>query len=325
MELVRNGVPPPDRSDQFFHAVKWLKDLRWSIADIVALLERYPNGIANKYAVDDRIEKEVIRAYGRPETPKPDHKASEDQKSYDHEFDNSTTTGQTQAALPKLILSSEEFTRDFVPPDYSWDGVLLRGYAYSFTARTGDGKTAVMLALAAATARGRDFAGRQVTQGTVLYFAGENPDDVRLRWIAMAQHFNFDADNIDVHFVCGTFDIARELELRIRQEVAAIGGVIMVMINTSPAYFKGENENDNVEMIEHAKMLRRLQSLPGSPTVIAACHPVKGAQNDNLIPRGGGAFLNEMDGNLCAYKTDMVVTMHHQGSAASTSSRCRLN
>ncbi len=219
---------------------------------------------------------------------------------------------QQAMAAPKLILSSEEFTRGFVPPDYLWDGILLRGFVYSFTARTGDGKTAVMLALAAAIARGKDFAGREVTQGTVLYFAGENSDDVRMRWIAMAQHLNFDADTIDAHFISGTFDIAK-LELRIRQEVAAIGGVILVIIDTSPAYFVGEDENSRIQMRDHAEMTRRLHNLPGAPTVITLCHPVKGAQNDNLVPAGGGAFINSMDGNLCAHKTDMLVTMHYQG------------
>ena len=28
------------------------------------------------------------------------------------------------------------------------------------------------------------------------------------------------------------------------------------------------------------------------------CHPVKNAAKDNLLPRGGGQFLNELDANL---------------------------
>ncbi len=295
MQLVRDGVPKGDRSDQFFHAVKWLKELKWSLGDIIALLRKHPNGIANKYAAGNRVAAEARRAYGKPDSHKPDD----------------TPTQQAKGA-PKLLLSSEEFTRNFVPPDYLWDGILLRGFVYSFTAKTGDGKTAIALSLTAAIARGKDFAGHEVAPGTVLYFAGENPDDVRMRWIAMAEHFNFDADTIGVHFISGTFDI-QKLEAKIRQEVAAIGGVVLVVIDTSPAYFQGENENDNVEMIEHAQMLSRLKHLPGGPTVIAACHPVKSAGNDNLIPRGGGGFLNAMDGNLCAYKTDMLVTVNWQG------------
>jgi hypothetical protein len=309
-DLIHNGVPVGDRSQQFYHAVRWLKNLGWSAGDIVALLSAYPNGIASKYAAGNRIEVRVLRAYSKPERPKPGKGSKPDDAT--GQAGAAGSAGATGPANARLILSSEQFTRGFVPPDYLWDGILLRGFVYSFTARTGDGKTAVMLTLAAAVARGQDLSDREVAKGKVLYFAGENPDDIRMRWIAMAQHLNFDADTIDVHFIPCTFDIPK-LEQRIREEVAAIDGVVLVIVDTSPAYFHGENENDNVEMIAHAEMLRRLKDLPGNPTVIAACHPVKGAANDNLIPRGGGAFLNAMDGNLCAHKTDMLVTMHHQG------------
>ena len=42
---------------------------------------------------------------------------------------------QQAKAAPKLILSSEEFARGFVPPDYLWGGILLRGFVYSLSAR----------------------------------------------------------------------------------------------------------------------------------------------------------------------------------------------
>ena len=57
----------------------------------------------------------------------------------DNHKPDDTSTKQAKAA-PKLFLSNEKFTRGFVPPDYLWDGILLRGFVYSFTARTGDGK-----------------------------------------------------------------------------------------------------------------------------------------------------------------------------------------
>jgi hypothetical protein len=41
-------------------------------------------------------------------------------------------------------------------------------------------------------------------------------------------------------------------------------------------------------------------------------HPVKNAADDNLCPRGGGAFVNEIDGNLTAIKDADVVTVHWQ-------------
>ena len=43
---------------------------------------------------------------------------------------------------------------------------------------------------------------------------------------------------------------------------------------------------------------RPLTQIKGNPAVIIAAHPVKNAAADNLIPYGGGAILNEIDGNL---------------------------
>jgi hypothetical protein len=43
------------------------------------------------------------------------------------------------------------------------------------------------------------------------------------------------------------------------------------------------------------------------------CHPVKNAAADNLLPRGGGAFIAEVDGNLTANKDDSTVELHWQG------------
>ena len=297
MTLIRDGVPDSeDRSAHFHHAVKWLKDAGENPETIIALLEKYPDGIASRYITEKRLAQEAMRVYGKP----------------DHTKDKDDAGTKDAKAKSKLIQSSEEFTRGFVPPDYLWDGILLCGFVYSFTARTGEGKTAIMLALSAAIALNKLFAGREVAQGRVLYFAGENPDDVRMRWIAMGQHKCFDTDTIDVHFIEGTFDIAK-LEKKIRDEVGMLDGVVLVVIDTGPAYFQGDDENDNPQMIAHARMMRRLKDLPGKPTVVTATHPVKNATNDNLVPRGGGGFLNEMDGNLCAFKEDMTVTMHHRG------------
>jgi hypothetical protein len=44
--------------------------------------------------------------------------------------------------------------------------------------------------------------------------------------------------------------------------------------------------------------------LPGKPTVLVCCHPHKSAGEESLIPRGGGAFIAEVDGNLTCFKQD---------------------
>jgi AAA domain-containing protein len=187
------------------------------------------------------------------------------------------------SAVPALIQSSADFIAAYVPPDYLIDGLLQRRYCYSFTGRTGDGKTAIVLRIAAQIGTGRALAGHEVEKGRVLMFAGENPDDVRARWLAMSQQMDFDVETIKVYFVPGRFKISELIE-RIRDEVRKLGGVSLLIIDTSAAYFEGDDENSNVQLGGHASGLREL-SLPGGPTTIINCHPTKNATDDNLVPR----------------------------------------
>jgi hypothetical protein len=128
----------------------------------------------------------------------------------------------------------------------------------------------------------------------------------------MAEAMDFDIRTIPVHFLPGVFKLS-EIQARIKAEVEKIGAVSLVVVDTSAAYFEGMEENANVEMGIHARRMRSLVNLPGGPCVLVACHPVKNAAPDNLLPRGGGAFIAEMDGNLALSKADTIVTMHWQG------------
>jgi hypothetical protein len=219
---------------------------------------------------------------------------------------------EAESKLPRLLQSSADFVAGFVPPDYLLDGILQRRFCYSMTAPTGAGKTAISLRLSAHTALGRPIGEHGIEQGRVLYMAGENPDDVRMRWLAMAEAMSFDPATIPVHFLPGVFKLS-EIAARIRQEIQEIGAVSLVTVDTSAAYFEGDGENDNVQMGAHGRRMRQLVTLPGAPCVLLNCHPVKNATNENLLPRGGGAFVAEMDGNLTSARDGTLVTLHWQG------------
>jgi hypothetical protein len=211
------------------------------------------------------------------------------------------------------IVSSGDLVRGFVPPDYHYDGIAQSGFLYGTTAMTGTGKTAFLLLVAAHTALGEPLAGRDMRKGRVIYFAGENPDDVTMRWIAMAHHLDFDVEAMDVHFIKGTFSIP-QMFARIEADVRRLGGAELIVVDTSAAYFQGAEENSNTELGRHARDLRTLTTLPGTPCVMVACHPVKNADSSNLLPRGGGAFLNELDGNLVLIKgEDGTIRLHWHG------------
>jgi len=168
--------------------------------------------------------------------------------------------------------------------------------------------------LSASVALGRPFAGGECKPTRVLYLAAENADDCRMRWLALAQNMDFDVSNIEVFFIAGRFSLSRSFQ-QLRSEAERCGGKFgLVVVDTSPTFFEGADENSNRDAGEHARMLRKLiDVIPGAPCVVANCHPTKNAQPDQLLPRGGGAFLAEVDGNLTAAKTESNIELHWQG------------
>jgi hypothetical protein len=62
-DLIRNGVPEPNRSEVFNKVVWYFASQGWSAEKILEELEKYPNGIAAKYV--GRLEAEVQRSYDK--------------------------------------------------------------------------------------------------------------------------------------------------------------------------------------------------------------------------------------------------------------------
>jgi hypothetical protein len=211
------------------------------------------------------------------------------------------------------VLSKGAFISGFVPPDYLLDGILQRRFVYSLTAQTGHGKTALALLIARLVGRSDDRAalGKHAAEkGRVVYFAGENPDDLRMR--VLGDEVLCKDDGAGIWFIPGTFNI-EAMRSKIEAEMKRIGGIDLVIVDTSAAYFNGKDELSNTEMGAHARMLRTLTTLPGGPCVLVLCHPVKHvAEPSQLLPRGGGAFLAEVDGNLTLWKHDgVLLDLHH--------------
>jgi hypothetical protein len=170
------------------------------------------------------------------------------------------------------------------------------------------------LRLAACIALGIPFAGRKTKKRRVLYLAAENPVDIRMRWIALGQQMNFDTETIEVYFVEGVFRISK-MTAALRAEAERIGREFgLVIVDTGPVFYEGDDENNRNQQGKHAEMPRGLiDVIPGKPAVLANVHPVKNAAPDNLLPAGGGNFLNQVDGNLTAAKTDSTTEVHWQG------------
>jgi hypothetical protein len=69
------------------------------------------------------------------------------------------------------------------------------------------------------------------------------------------------------------------------------------------------------DRLSHHDNARGFTECEGHPAVVVLSHPIKNASRSNLLPRGGGAFLNELDGNLTLWSDNLgeVTELHWQG------------
>ena len=253
----------------------------------------------NKYSDDeifDRLEKDWVDYKG----PK---RLMEDivRTRVKYEEERGGVVGQDDESEIEYV-SLAKLLDEFVPPDYLIDGILSRRYLYAFTGHSGSGKTSVMLRIAAMV--GRDsgkmkLGDHEVERGCVIYLAGENPDDVSLRCSAMLEHMGLDGCDLNIHFFVGTTDLKKNIQ--ILNEKAMPLKPDLIIVDTARAYFMGDDENSNAEMVNYARLLRRFTET--GACVIINCHPTKNA-SDDLRPAGGYAFYNQIDANLTCDRQD---------------------
>ena len=231
------------------------------------------------------------------------------------------TAGREQAhrdGIPRPMLLAT-FLETAQPPEFLVEPVLQRGYLYTLTAPTFHGKTTVLLLLAICVALQRLFAGLHTQQGRVVLFAGENTNDTAEKLRALCDFLGVDPEHVPLTIIPGAFDMANSIQPALLA-AAADGPVALVLIDTSAAYRFDENEDDNQRSKQWGQTLREFTQIAGRPAVIVAAHPIKHAkERGDLLPRGGGAFLNEVDGNLSlwadleARTTEMHWTGKHRG------------
>jgi hypothetical protein len=216
-------------------------------------------------------------------------------------------------------MSLAVFLKTAKQPEFLVEPLLQRGYLYTLTAPTFHGKTTVLLLLAVCVALRRQFAGLHTQGGRVVLFAGENTNDTAEKLRALCDFLRVDPEHVPLTIIPGAFDMANSIQPALLA-AAADGPVALVLIDTSAAYRFDENEDDNQRSKQWGQILREFTMIAGPPAVIVAAHPIKHAkERGDLLPRGGGAFLNEVDSNLSlwadleARTTELHWTGKHRG------------
>jgi AAA domain len=196
---------------------------------------------------------------------------------------------------------------------YTIDGVVWRGRIYTATGPTHAGKTALwtMAALAVATGRS-DILGLNVERGRVLYLAIENPNDTVLRFTLAQRFFSIPKFSLRDSLFIVTEKATPESVFAALEDLAQSGGFALIIVDTLAAFFDGTDMNDNVAAGNFMRRLRALSTVLGNPAVVVPAHPIKGATPASLSPYGGGAIVNEVDGNLTLWRLGNACRLHWQ-------------
>ncbi len=83
----------------------------------------------------------------------------------------------------------------------------------------------------------------------------------------------------------------------------------LVIIDTDQAVAGSDDENGNSERATHAMRVRDLTDCSSRPCVIDLCHPPLSATKNSMRPRGGSAFLAEIDGNVGIWRDEASTTV----------------
>jgi hypothetical protein len=218
-----------------------------------------------------------------------------------------------KAAPLARIKGIADFLREYEPINYTIDGLLPGGSIYGVTAKRGAGKTAFLTSTALAVATGDEkILGLEVEKGRVAYIILENPTDFRMKLSVTAFLLGIDVQAINDRLVILDMRLphAQIMEL-LKRDADRFGPFQLACYDTFQAGFAGANFNDNADTLKHAQSLREFTTLPGKPSTLVACHPIKNAVRDNLEPYGGGSTMNEFDGNLTLWNDGGSIELSH--------------
>jgi hypothetical protein len=230
------------------------------------------------------------------------------------------TARRERLAARNIVMGGCLALADAMPDvSYVMSPVLVQRQVLTLTGRAGHGKSTVAIAIAFALALDRELGPlKPLRRGLVYFISAEDTDGTRKRIYAEAIRHNLNPEEraaIDtrLRWVHVNVTMNPALIAEYLRDDARAQSISAVFVDTGLALFAGDDENANQQMQAFAVSCRVLTELDGAPCVLVFWHPVKNANADNLIPRGGSALLNAIDGNLTLWldaDTDTATLAH---------------
>lgn len=310
-DLICDGVPEGQRSEQFHHAVGLARRLGWTPESLERAMRQHPNGIANKYLrPHDRLAAEISRCWGKVDGPDGLSAAEwASEKASRQIADNSAETQQQEAPATVPISSPWDEAPEGIPArEWIIRGLLIRRHISILVAPGGSGKSLLSAQLAIALALGLPWGGWTPLKAekVLLINAEDDGDEMRRRIHAACRVMGvnprdlvgrlFIADDPRSIVVAKTSKekvvLATPLADAIKKTVEE-QGIGVVFVDPFAETFEGD-ENSNSE-VKWAAAIWRAVARECHCSVMLVHHTpkyAKGMAGDADAARGAGALVN---------------------------------
>lgn len=200
---------------------------------------------------------------------------------YDENIDDFDELGETDSAAPaagdeaagakaRYTLERAEDFSSRTAPEWIVKGVLPRAALACVFGAPGSGKTFLALDLALAVARGEDWRGQRVRQGTVVYIAAEDATGVQHRTTAYSRERECSLTDLPLFF------LAESPNFMVKDDVADVAKAIhaikqpvsLIFIDTWAQVTPGANENSGEDMGKAMGYCRLLHRATGAMIVL---------------------------------------------------------
>lgn|GEM_PF-3429596 len=181
--------------------------------------------------------------------------------------------------------------REPTPLDFVVEDYLVAGTLSLLWGRDGSGKSFVVQDMAMSVATGKDWHGREVKAGTVLYIAGEGQEDLPNRLQAWLKHYDMEGVKPNLFYTALGIDVKNPLIMNevvsmVQEVEEARGAVTLIVIDTLSTNFGEGSENDDKFMRPFAHNLIKLGKATGAHILVihhSGKDKEKGARGNTLI------------------------------------------
>ncbi len=180
------------------------------------------------------------------------------------------------------------------PPEWIIEGIWPEAVLTVVFGASGSGKTFAVLDMAFAVARGVEWRDLKVKQGKVVYIAAEGAGGLRKRLPAYARHHEINLNDVELKIINDSPNFLQNDDKAVAEEINAVGGAKIIIIDTLAQVTPGGNENSGEDMGKVLARCKRLHQATGAHVVLVH----HSGKDDTRGARGWSGIRAAVDAEL---------------------------